>query len=36
MTRRIKLHQIAHARAGDKGNISNVSVWVYESAAQGL
>lgn len=30
MTRRIKLHDIAHARAGDKGNTSNVSVWVYD------
>lgn len=30
MTRRIKLHEIAHARAGDKGNTSNVSVWVYD------
>jgi hypothetical protein len=29
-TRRIPLHEIAHARAGDKGNISNVSVWVYD------
>ncbi len=29
-TRRIKLHEIAHARAGDKGNTSNVSVWVYD------
>lgn len=29
-TRRIKLHDIAHARAGDKGNTSNVSVWVYD------
>ena len=28
MTRRI--HDIAHARAGDKGNTSNVSVWVYD------
>ena len=28
--RRIKLHEIAHARAGDKGNTSNVSVWVYD------
>lgn len=28
--RTIKLHEIAHARAGDKGNISNVSVWVYD------
>jgi hypothetical protein len=24
------IHDIAHARAGDKGNISNVSVWVYD------
>lgn len=29
-TRRIKLHEIAHARAGDKGNTSNVSVWVFD------
>ncbi|MGF1608741.1 MAG: hypothetical protein ACFCUQ_05050 [Kiloniellales bacterium] len=27
---RVKLREIAHARAGDKGNISNVSVWVYD------
>lgn len=26
----IPLHQIAHARAGDKGNTSNVSVWPYD------
>lgn len=31
-TRRIKLHDLAHARAGDKGNTSNVSVWVYDAA----
>jgi hypothetical protein len=30
MTRRIKLHEMAHARAGDKGNTSNISVWVYD------
>ncbi len=30
MTRKIRLHDIAHARAGDKGNTSNVSVWVYD------
>jgi len=30
MTRTIHLHEIAHARAGDKGNTSNVSVWVYD------
>lgn len=29
-TRPIRLHEIAHARAGDKGNTSNVSVWVYD------
>ncbi len=29
-SRRVKLHDIAHARAGDKGNTSNVSVWVYD------
>ena len=28
MTRRV--HDIAHARAGDKGNTSNVSVWAYD------
>ncbi|MEL6372956.1 MAG: hypothetical protein AAFR04_03215 [Pseudomonadota bacterium] len=32
MARQIRLHQIAHARAGDKGNTSNVSVWVYDPA----
>lgn len=30
MTRRVPLREIAHARAGDKGNLSNVSVWVYQ------
>ena len=30
MTRHIKLHEIAHARAGDKGNTSNISVWAYD------
>jgi hypothetical protein len=30
MSRTIRLHDIAHARAGDKGNTSNVSVWVYD------
>ena len=30
MSRTIRLHEIAHARAGDKGNTSNVSVWVYD------
>src|SRR5262249_44683333 len=26
------IRDIAHARAGDKGNTSNISVWVYEPA----
>jgi len=30
MKRRLLLHELAHARAGDKGDISNVAVWVYE------
>lgn len=30
MTERLRVHDIAHARAGDKGNISNVSVWAYD------
>ena len=30
MTKRISLRDIAHARAGDKGNRSNVGIFVYE------
>jgi hypothetical protein len=30
MTRRVPLRAIAHARAGDKGNRSNVAVFAYE------
>lgn len=30
MSRRVPLREIAHARAGDKGNCSNVSVFVYD------
>ena len=30
MTRRVMLREIAHARAGDKGNRSNVAVYVYD------
>jgi hypothetical protein len=26
------VHDIAHARAGDKGNTSNVNVWAYDPA----
>ena len=34
MTRTVR--DIAHARAGDKGNRSNVSVWVYDRADYAL
>ena len=30
MTRRVMLREIAHARAGDKGDRSNVAVYVYD------
>ncbi|MGI9524241.1 MAG: AtuA-related protein [Hyphomicrobiaceae bacterium] len=30
MTRTVPLHQLAHARAGDKGDISSISVWAYD------
>ena len=30
MSRRVPLREIAHARAGDKGNRSNVAVFVYD------
>lgn len=30
MTRKIPLRELAHARAGDKGNTSSVSVWAYD------
>jgi hypothetical protein len=30
MSARLRVHDIAHARAGDKGDISNISVWVYD------
>ena len=30
MSRRVRLREIAHARAGDKGNCSNVCVFVYD------
>jgi len=29
---RNRVRDIAHARAGDKGNTSNVNVWVYDAA----
>ena len=30
MTRTVKLREIAHARAGDKGDVSNISLWAFE------
>jgi hypothetical protein len=30
MTRRVALREIAHARAGDKGDRSNIAVFVYD------
>ncbi|HTT49732.1 MAG TPA: hypothetical protein VMG39_17205 [Pseudolabrys sp.] len=30
------VRDIAHARAGDKGNTSNVNVWTYDPADYGL
>ena len=30
MTRQIPLRELAHARAGDKGNTSSISVWAYD------
>lgn len=27
-----RIHDIAHARAGDKGDTSNISVWAYDPA----
>jgi hypothetical protein len=30
MSRRLQLREFAHARAGDKGNRSNVAVFVYD------
>jgi hypothetical protein len=31
VSRRVLLREIAHARSGDKGNCSNVCVFVYDS-----
>ena len=31
--RTVRLHKVAHARAGDKGNISNIAVICYSLAA---
>ena len=31
MSRQLQLHDIAHARAGDKGDTSNVCLFVYRS-----
>jgi hypothetical protein len=35
MTRRVMLREIAHARAGDKGDRSNVAVFVYQQRHYG-
>ncbi len=35
MSRPVLLREIAHARSGDKGNCSNVSVFVYDRAHYG-
>ena len=32
MSRRVLLREVAHARAGDKGNRSNVSLFAYDPA----
>lgn len=32
MSRRVLLREVAHARAGDKGNRSNISLFVYDPA----
>jgi hypothetical protein len=32
----VKVHELAHARAGDKGNTSNVSVVAYDDRAWAL
>ena len=32
MSRRVLLREIAHARSGDKGNCSNVGVFVYDGS----
>jgi hypothetical protein len=30
MSHTIRVHDIAHARAGDKGDTSSISVWAYD------
>lgn len=35
MSRTVVLREIAHARAGDKGNRSNISVFVFDPAHYG-
>jgi hypothetical protein len=32
MSRRVQLQTLAHARAGDKGNCSNIGLFVYDPA----
>jgi hypothetical protein len=33
---RVYVRDVAHARAGDKGNISNINVWAYDSTEYAL
>jgi hypothetical protein len=33
---RVYVRDIAHARAGDKGNTSNISIWAYDAADYAL
>ena len=35
-SRKVPRHEIAHARAGDKGNTSNISVWAYDAGDYAL
>lgn len=32
MTRRVRLHEVAHARAGDKGEVTTISLFPYDPA----
>ena len=36
MTRRVPLQELAHARAGDKGDTSSIMVWVYDQGDYAL
>lgn len=36
MSRKVPLQHLAHARAGDKGDTSSISVWAYDPAVYPL